>query len=173
MKTHYDDEIREVERRLARERRALAEEAHLLAIRARDAAASPKGLLAALVIGYVLGELTAPRRRHTREAAAATTKKVGLGGLIGSAALAYVRSQYGSPVMLARRAWDYYQSTQRARRAATDRSYAGPVRRYTAPPSASTAPGAPSTPSPATTANAPASTGRAQPVRAPEHHAAS
>ena len=104
MNSKYDDEIREAEQRLIRDRQALVDEAHALTIRAREAAASPKGLFAAFVIGYVVGELTAPKRRDKRrEAAVATTKKVGIGGLLGSAVLAYVRSQYGSPWVLGRR----------------------------------------------------------------------
>lgn len=170
MKTRYDDEIREVEQRLVLERQALAQEAHELAVRARDAAASPKGLLAAFVIGYVVGELTAPRKRRQREAAAAATKKVGLGGLIGSALVAYVRSQYGSPMALARRAWEYYVASQRARRSATKRSYAPPVRRYTEPTVAK--PGAVPAPSAAPTANAPPVSAARTEAATREHHVA-
>jgi hypothetical protein len=113
----YDQEIREVEARLVREREALIAKAEDLGETARDAAVSPKGLLAALAIGFILGELTAPRRRRGKTPAVETTKKVGLGGLIGSALFAYARSQYGSPWALGRSAWDY-AAALRARRAA-------------------------------------------------------
>jgi hypothetical protein len=113
----YDDEIREVEARLMREREALMAKAEDLGETARDAAVSPKGLLAAFAIGFVLGELTAPRRRKEKSQVVDTTKKVGLGGLIGSAVFAYARSHYGSPWALGRSAWEY-AAAARARRAA-------------------------------------------------------
>jgi hypothetical protein len=180
MNSKYDDEIREAEQRLIRDRQALVDEAHALVdeahaltIRAREAAASPKGLFAAFVIGYVVGELTAPRRRDKRrEAAVATTKKVGIGGLLGSAVLAYVRSQYGSPWVLGRRAWDYYAATRQSRRAAMERS--GPVRTYTTPPgrAASSPPrAAPAAAAVASTA-APVGSARVEPVGTTESHAA-
>ena len=89
----YDDEIREVEARLIRERQALAVQAEDLSATAREAAASPKGLLIALAVGFALGELTAPRKRsrhrkRDESQAVETTKKLGLGGLIGSALMA-------------------------------------------------------------------------------------
>jgi hypothetical protein len=123
----YDDEIREVEARLIRERQALAVQAEDLSATAREAAASPKGLLIALAVGFALGELTAPRKRsrhrkRDESQAVETTKKLGLGGLIGSALMAYARTHYGSPWALARHAWNYYAASQRTRRAAMQRS---------------------------------------------------
>lgn len=117
MNTKYDEEIRAVESRLAREREALLAKAEDLGATARAAAVSPKGLLAALAVGFLLGELTAPRRRHEKAQAAATTAKLGIGGLIGSAIMSYARSQYGSPWAMGRSAWSY-AAELRARRAA-------------------------------------------------------
>lgn len=117
MNTKYDDEIREVESRLVREREALKAKAEDLGETARDAAVSPKGLIAAFAIGFLFGELTAPKRRKEKSQVADTTKKVGIGGLIGSALFAFARSQYGSPWQLGRSAWEF-AAAQRARRAA-------------------------------------------------------
>jgi hypothetical protein len=137
MNTKYDDEIREVESRLVREREALLAKAEILGETARDAAVSPKGLLAAVAVGFLLGELTTPKRRGEKSQAAATTAKVGIGGLIGSALMSYARTQYGSPWALGRSAWNY-AAAQRARRAAAaaaaaqtaaSSAYSSPVRR--------------------------------------------
>jgi hypothetical protein len=123
MNSKYDDEIREAESRLMRDRQALVAQAEDLSATARDAASSPKGLGVAFAIGFILGELTAPRRPRKSHAAQTvdTTKKVGLGGLLGSALFAYIRSQYGSPWAIGRSALSYYAETQRARRAAMQR----------------------------------------------------
>ena len=121
--SRYDDEIRAVEARLVRDRQALVQDAQDLAATARDAMSSPKGLAIAFAAGFLLGELTAPRRpRKSRgQQTAETTKKLGLGGLLGSALFAFVRARYGSPWVLARHALDYYLSMQRARQSAMQR----------------------------------------------------
>jgi hypothetical protein len=124
MNTKYDEEIRQVESRLVREREALKAKAEDLTETARDAAVSPKGLVAAFAIGFLLGELTAPKRRKEKSQVADTTKKVGIGGLLGSALFAFARSQYGSPWTLGRSAWEY-AAALRARRAAAAASAAG------------------------------------------------
>jgi len=120
--TKYDDEIREVESRLEREREALRVQAQDLTSTARRVVASSKGLLAAAVVGFAFGELTAPRRqrrsgRETRQQSGQpAAKALGIGGILGSAALTFVRQRYGSPWVLANRAWHYYQMQKRARR---------------------------------------------------------
>lgn len=148
MSTKYDEEIREVEARLIRERQVLAERAEDLSATAREAAASPKGLLIAFAVGFLLSELTAPKKRGRRgrrdeSPAVETTKKLGLGGLIGSALVAYARTHYGSPLALGRHALNYYLESQRARQAAMQRSagYAPP----SAPATSAAAEGAPGT----------------------------
>lgn len=129
MSGKYDDEIREVEARLVREREALRAQARNLTATARRRATSPKGLLAALAIGYVVGELTAPKRRERRGRDAReqggtqpAAKALGIGGLLGSAMLTFVRQRYGSPWILANRAWHYYQMHKEDQRRAA-RSY--------------------------------------------------
>ena len=148
MMTKFDEEIQEVEARLAREREALVHQAEDLGQTARDAAISPKGLMAAAAVGFMLGELTRPRRSHVHaNASSSAPRKLGFGGIIGGAALALLRSRYGSPAALSRAAWEF-AAAQRARRnstrtptaaaagAASGGSYAAsaPARASVAPP---------------------------------------
>ena len=146
--TKYDDEIREVESRLEREREALRVQAQDLTTTARRVAASPKGLLAAAVVGFVFGELTAPRRRRRggpetrQQGVQPAAKALGIGGILGSAALTFVRQRYGSPWVLANRAWHYYQMQKRARQQ-YDHEQARPPRRAAAVRSAPVEPVAP------------------------------
>jgi hypothetical protein len=167
--TKYDDDIREAESRLIRDRRALVAQAEDLGAKARDVASSPKGLFAAFAVGFILGELTAPRRpkksRPEVAQAADTTKKMGLGGLIGSALFAYARSRYGSPWAMGHSAWNYYAAIRQARRSAATRAPSATVAAAgsAAPPSA-----APSAPAHASSPRPAYST----PVRSPESHAA-
>jgi hypothetical protein len=171
MNTKYDDEIREAEARLMRDRQALIAQAEDLSAKARETAAkasatasSPKGLLAAFAVGFVLGELTAPRRPRKSSAAQTvdTTKKVGIGGLIGSALFAYARSHYGSPWALGRSAWGYYAQMRQARQAAMRRQASTMASAARSGPT-SAAPVAPVTPVRPTYPEA---------VHSPERHAA-
>jgi hypothetical protein len=117
MITKFDEEIHEVEERLAREREALVHQAEDLGHTAREAAISPKGLLAAAAVGFMLGELT--RARRTPHAAVhangQASRTLGLGGLLGGTALALIKAKYGSPGALSRAAWEF-AAAQRARR---------------------------------------------------------
>jgi len=108
----YDDEIRELEERMMREREALIHQAESLTDKARSLAVSPKGLLFAAAFGFLLGEVTRPRSRHQRESLPA---KVGMGGVVGGLALALIKAQYGSPLGFARAMWEQVE----ARRART------------------------------------------------------
>jgi len=119
MITKFDEEIQEVEARLAREREALVHQAEDLGHTAREAAISPKGLMAAAAVGFMLGELTRPRRAHANgNAGSSAPRKLGFGGIIGGAALALLRSRYGSPAALSRAAWEF-AAAQRAHRNST------------------------------------------------------
>lgn len=117
MHTKYDDEIREVEARLAFEREALLNGAENLTDTAKRMAASPKGLLAAAAVGFAIGELTRGKRRRARndQASSVAPKAVGLGGVLGGVALALVRAQFGSPLGMGRAAWEYAAARRRAR----------------------------------------------------------
>lgn len=122
----YDDEIRVVEERLVREREALAYQAERLGQKARDTAASPKGLVVAAAVGFLIGELSRPRHHHHHSQhsphSATPTKKIGLGGVIGGMALALMRAQYGSPLGFGRAALAYAADRRRAAQAASERA---------------------------------------------------
>jgi hypothetical protein len=142
MNTKFDDEIHQVEARLAREREAIVHQAEDLGHTARDAAVSPKGLMAAAAVGFMLGELTRPSRgarsgngQHNGQ----TSRKLGLGGMLGGAALAFVKAKYGSPAALSRAAWEF-AAAQRARHVAQHGAPAAPAasRPLTRPPTTTT-----------------------------------
>ena len=166
--TKYDDDLREAESRLVRDRQALVAQAEILSARARDTASSPKGLLAAVAVGFVLGELTAPRRpkksRSNVAQAADTTKKMGLGGLIGSAIFAYARSRYGSPWAMGHSLWSYYSATRQARQGATTRTPSAAASDTRVTPAAAV--------SPAGVEPVSTSAAYTSPVRSPQSHAA-
>lgn len=123
MHTRFDDEIREVEVRLASEREALFHGAEHLSHSAKCLAASPKGLLAAAVVGFLIGELTRPRRSPARhDQSSVTPKAVGLGGVLGGVALALVRAQFGSPLGMGKAAFEYAAARWRSRAAAASGS---------------------------------------------------
>jgi hypothetical protein len=166
--TKYDDDIREAESRLVRDRQALVAQAEILSARARDTASSPKGLLAAVAVGFILGELTAPRRpkksKSNASQAADTTKKMGLGGLIGSAIFAYARSRYGSPWAMGHSLWSYYSATRQARQGATTRTPSATASDARVTPTAAM--------SPADVGTVSASPAYSSSVRSPQSHAA-
>ncbi len=118
----YDEDIRVVEERLVREREALAHQAERIVQNARNTAASPKGLLVAGAIGFLIGELSRPRHHHHHSAPSATQTKIGLGSLVGGVALALMRAQYGSPLGFGRAALQYAADRRRAAQAASDRA---------------------------------------------------
>lgn len=121
MMDRYDDEIRAVEARLTREREALVHGAEDLTDRARAVVVSPKGLLVAVGVGFLLGELVRSRHQPRRETPA--PRKLGIGGVLGGAVLALIKAQYGSPIAFARAMWDYAAARQEARMRASYGAY--------------------------------------------------
>ena len=67
MMTKFDDEIQEVEARLVRERAALVHQAEDLGHTAREAAVSPKGLLAAAAVAFMIDTWFSEVRRWEKE----------------------------------------------------------------------------------------------------------
>jgi len=119
MLTKYDDEIREVEARLSFERAALVHGAEDLAHAAKRKAASHKGLVMAVAVGFLLGELSRPKRRHVKQAhTSATPRALGLGSVLGGVALALIRAQFGSPLGMGKAAIEYAADRSRRRAAA-------------------------------------------------------
>lgn len=102
-----DQEIFEVEQRLALRRTQLKRHASDAGTRALQALTSPVALIAAAGLGFLAANSFARRRRepphperrksdHTKAA-----KATGLAGLLTTGAMWFIRAQYGSPVKAA------------------------------------------------------------------------
>jgi hypothetical protein len=123
-----DEEIRAVENRLADERHALADRARCLEEAALDALLSPRGLLVAASVGFLIGKALHPSR------SARSDRGQGIRSVLASAAVVLVRALGSSPGALAR-VMDK-AAAMRARRAPVDAT----ARRFS---EASSAPAAP------------------------------
>ncbi len=102
-----DQEIFEVEQRLALRRTQLKRHASEASTRALQALTSPVALIAAAGLGFLVANSVARRHRepphperrksdHTKAA-----KATGLAGLLTTGAMWFIRAQYGSPVRAA------------------------------------------------------------------------
>jgi hypothetical protein len=102
-----DQEIFEVEQRLAMRRARFAQESREARARALQALASPLALAAAAALGFVAAGALArrnhrprhPERRKSDHVKAA--KRTGLAGMLLPAAMWFVRAQWGSPARAA------------------------------------------------------------------------
>jgi hypothetical protein len=102
-----DNEIFEVEQRIAGRRAQLARHSREAGRRALQALASPMALIGAAAIGFFVAggiarrrqEPPHPERRKSDHTKAA--KATGLAGVLVPAAMWFVRAQWGSPVKLA------------------------------------------------------------------------
>ena len=129
-----DQEIFEVERRIALRRAQLKRHAGEAKARTTRALASPVALLVAAGAGFVLANKFASRRRepphperrksdHTKAA-----KATGLAGLLTTGLMWYVRAQYGSPVRAAQALLQKFSSRKTSTSAPSDVRRAAPVR---------------------------------------------
>lgn len=102
MHLKLDDEIVQVETRIAGRKSQISYVGKATGKRAMDGLASPVTLAGALALGFAmggrLGRKRAPERRSGR---AAKAKASGIAGLLMTGAMWFVRAQYGSPVGLA------------------------------------------------------------------------
>ena len=121
-----DQEIFEVERRIALRRAQLKRHAGEAKARASRALASPVALIVAAGLGFVLANKFASRRRepphperrksdHTKAA-----KATGLAGLLTTGLMWYIRAQYGSPVRAAQALLEKYRRRKTATSAPGD-----------------------------------------------------
>jgi len=102
-----DEEIFEVEQRIAQRRQQLKRHSREAAQRAMQALASPAALIGAAVLGFVVSGAIGrrqdqpkhPERRKSDHTKAA--KATGLAGILVPAAMWFVRAQWGSPVRAA------------------------------------------------------------------------
>ncbi len=130
LKPSLDDEIYEIEQRLARRRQALPQVARATGRTAVSKLASPAGLAAAAALGFLAGgglrrknghAQAKPRWEKVQEKEKA--KGIAIGSLAMSAAVALIKAQFGSPVDMARMVLQKVQS--RRRRPATAPPVAG------------------------------------------------
>src|SRR5690606_7171956 len=97
-----DDEIYEVEARIAQRREALPRVASDTGRSAVDVLVSPAGLAAAVAVGFLAGGGLRRRRRRPRKQETEPVKAgLGIGSLLMTAGLALVRAQFGSPAGMA------------------------------------------------------------------------
>jgi hypothetical protein len=110
-----DQEIFEVEQRLALRRTQLKRHASEAGTRALQALTSPVALIAAAGLGFLAANSFSRRRRepphperrksdHTKAA-----KATGLAGLLTTGAMWFIRAQYGSPVKAAQTLLEKFQ----------------------------------------------------------------
>lgn len=102
-----DQEIFEVEKRIAHRRSQLRHHAGAAKARTQQMLASPLALIAAVGLGFMAANSFArkrqepkhPERRKSDHTKAA--KATGIAGLLTTGAMWYIRAQYGSPVRAA------------------------------------------------------------------------
>ena len=110
-----DQEIYEVERRIALRRSQFTRHSKEATARAMQALASPVALVAAAAIGFIVAggfsrkpkEPPHPERRKSDHMKAA--KATGIAGVLLPAAMWFVRAQWGSPVQAAQALLQKYQ----------------------------------------------------------------
>jgi hypothetical protein len=121
-----DQEIFEVEQRLALRRTQLKRHAGEARRRAMQALASPVALIAAAGLGFLAANSFARRHRepphperrksdHTKAA-----KATGLAGLLTTAAMWFIRAQYGSPVRAAQTLLEKFKGRKASTSAPSD-----------------------------------------------------
>jgi hypothetical protein len=99
-----DQEIYEVEQRIAQRRSQMKQHAGIATTRAQQVLASPLALIAAAGLGFMVANSFARKRRepkhperrksdHTKAA-----KATGIAGLLTTGAMWFIRAQYGSPI---------------------------------------------------------------------------
>ena len=118
-----DDDIREVELRLARRRNGLAVLGGEWVEALRDTLVSGRSLLGVAAFGFALGEMLRPRSARGARAARAGR---GPGGVLLALASILLRARFGSPWQIA---WSAVQAWRRQRPAGTPVATRAPVYR--------------------------------------------
>ena len=131
-----DEEIQAVERCIASDRLLLEQAFVGYVDGVRDSAvntvASPKFLLGALGVGFVVGKfLFRPKRKQQDEAPAA---KKSVLGLLGAGALSLVQAQFGGPLGLARWLTSKAYEARRTAHHATAPAWEEPMPRHASSP---------------------------------------
>jgi hypothetical protein len=121
-----DQEIYEVEQRIALRRSQVTRHAREAGQRAMQKLSSPAALGAAALLGFLAAARFTrrekkpqhPERRKSDHTKAA--KATGLAGLVTTAAMWFIRAQYGSPALLAQSLLKKYQSRKTSTSARPD-----------------------------------------------------
>jgi hypothetical protein len=127
-----DQEIFEVEQRLAARRARLKRDVVEARERAIRRLASPMALIAAAGLGFVIANSVARRRREPphperrKSDHVKAAKATGLAGLITTGAMWFIRLKYGSPAQLAHTLLQKFQSRKASTSAPGDRPRATP-----------------------------------------------
>ena len=116
LKPGLDDEIYEVEARIAQRRERLPRIARDTGRSALHAAASPIGLAAAAALGFLAGGGLRRNGRHpgSYKQKEQTGKGIALGSLLMSGAVALLKAQFGSPVQMAQLVLSKFHSRKHA-----------------------------------------------------------
>jgi hypothetical protein len=115
-----DEQIAQVEQRIARRRMAVELTARATWHRAVGRLVSPAGLIGAATLGFVTVAAALRRRPkivERRTHARAAGKWGSVLGLLGSAAFALAKSQYGGPAQMAAKLAEQVKAFQQKRRA--------------------------------------------------------
>jgi hypothetical protein len=113
---HIDEEIHELEQRIAQRRHSVEYLARATKQRVIRTVVSPVGLLSAAGVGF-LATLGLTRRHHAAPASAAGKggRIAGIASLLGSVAFALLRAQFGSPAHMAQAVLSKFQNFQKSR----------------------------------------------------------
>ena len=120
LKPGLDDEIYEVEARIAQRRERLPRIARDTRRSALHAAASPVGLAAAAALGFLAGGGLRRNGHHRRSYKQSykqkeqTGKGIALGSLLMSGAVALLKAQFGSPAQMAQLVLSKFHSRKHA-----------------------------------------------------------
>jgi hypothetical protein len=111
MHLRLDDEILELEKRIAGRRAELRQNSHAAGRRALDGLGSPAALFTAAAVGFAAGGF-GRRRRHNGNGTnpGEAARAAGLGSLLMTGASWFIRAQFGSPAGLARAVLDRMQA---------------------------------------------------------------
>jgi hypothetical protein len=102
MTMHIDDEIHELEQRIAQRRHSVEYLAHVTKQRAIKAVVSPVGLLSAAGVGFLATLGLARRQHHAAPKALSKGGRIaGIASVLASVAFAALRAQFGSPAQMA------------------------------------------------------------------------
>lgn len=114
-----DQEIFDVEKRLAQRRARLGHDAHEAGHLAMQKLASPVALLAAAGIGFLIANSFARRRREPahperrKEDHLKKAKATGIAGILTTGLMWVIKAQYGSPVQAAQALLQKFSSSRK------------------------------------------------------------